>query len=167
MRKKLYIETSVWNQLEHDDRPEWRSTAEQFFSTVTDGRYDAYISSVVLDEILATTDEELQRKLARHIDRINPGVLELDTEAAALAQQYLEAEFRGTPSARIFRDCSHVAISTVHAIKHVVSFNCRHLVNDRRIDAFNSVNIRNGYDHIVDISTPHKFLPIPEEDDAL
>jgi hypothetical protein len=29
MKKKLYIETSVWNQLKHDDRPDWRETAEQ------------------------------------------------------------------------------------------------------------------------------------------
>jgi len=59
MKKKLYIETSVWNQLEHTDRPEWRTTAQQFIATLKAGYYEAYISFVVLDEINKTQDEAL------------------------------------------------------------------------------------------------------------
>jgi predicted nucleic acid-binding protein len=167
MKKKLYIETSVWNQLEHSDRQDWRETAEQFFQAVGLGEYDAYISNVVIDEILATTDTILQQKLVAHINKFQPILLEMDDGAAALTRQYIDAEFGGRASQRVYRDCSHVAIATINNIKHVVSFNCRHLVNDRRIDAFNAVNIRNGYDHFVDISTPHKFLPLSEKEQLL
>ncbi len=159
MKKKLYIETSVWNQLEHDDRQDWRETAEQFFAAVVRGEYETYISNVVLDEILATVDLALQKRLAQHINRVQPGVLELDDEATALTKRYIEAGFGGAAvSQRVYRDCSHVAIATVNGIKHIVSFNCRHLVNDRRIDGFNAINLQNGYDHMVDITTPHRFL---------
>jgi hypothetical protein len=42
---------------------------------------------------------------------------------------------------------------------HIVSFNCKHLVNDKRIDAFNAINFQNGYELIIDITTtPHRFI---------
>ena len=66
--------------------------------------------------------------------------------------------FQGSKSKKVFNDCRHVAVTTVNGIKHIVSFNCKHLVNDQRIDGFNAINIRNGYDLMVDISTPHKFV---------
>jgi len=163
MKKKLYIETSVWNQLEHSDRPDWKETAEQFFIVIRAGYYEAYISNVVIDEILETKDVERQKRLAGHINRIQPIILEFNDESAALTECYISTEFIGTVSQRVYRDCSHVAIATVNDIKHVISFNCRHLVNDRRIDGFNAINIQNGYDHLVDIATPHKFILMKED----
>jgi predicted nucleic acid-binding protein len=157
VKKKLYIETSVWNQLEHTDRPDWRETAERFFEAVTEGYYEPYISVVVIDEILATKDKERQNKLSAHINRIQPILLEFDDEASSLSRKYMDAEFKNSSSQRIYRDCCHVAIATVNNIKHIVSFNCDHLVNDKKIDSFKVINIQNGYDNFIDISTPHKF----------
>ena len=163
MKKKLYIETSVWNQLEHSDRPDWKDTAELFFKNIKTGLYEPYISSVVIDEISVTTDKKLQARLIEHINRIDPVMLEFDSEALALAEEYIASEFGGTGSKQVYNDCRHVAVATINDLKHIVSFNCRHLVNDRRIDGFNAINIHNGYDHVVDISTPHKFV-IKEKD---
>jgi predicted nucleic acid-binding protein len=164
MKKKLYIETSVWNQLEHSDRPDWKKTSEQFFKTLEAGNYEAYISNVVIDEILATKDLKHQKKLTAHINKVQPVVLEFNNEAETLTKCYIETEFGGKVCQSTYRDCSHVAIATVHDIKHLISFNCKHLVNDRRIDGFNAINIQNGYDHLVDITTPHKFLLVSKED---
>lgn len=158
MKKKLYIETSVWNQLEHDDRPQWRQTAEQFIDSLAQDSYEAYISKVVVDEIAATSDLSRRQRLAAHINKVDPVMLELDAEAQALVDQYMTAGVIQSSSRRVYNDCGHVAIATVNAIRHIVSFNCVHLVNDRRIDAFNAVNFQNGYDHVVDISTPEKFV---------
>lgn len=162
-KKKLYIETSVWNQLEHTDRPDWRETAERFFANIKTGLYEPYISSVVIDEVNATKDKKLQAKLVEHINRIGPVMLDFDSEALALTEQYIASEFGGVSSQGVYNDCRHVAVATINDLKHIVSFNCRHLVNDRRIDGFNAINIRCGYDHMVDISTPHKFV-IKEKD---
>lgn len=158
MKKKLYVETSVWNQLEHTDRPDWRETAERFFDTIKTGLYDAYISSVVIDEIKAISDKALLDRLVGHINRIDPVMLEYDKEAQTLTDQYIATEFGGVSSRQVYNDCRHVAVATINDLKHVVSFNCHHLVNDRRIDGFNAINIRSGYDLVIDISTPHKFV---------
>jgi predicted nucleic acid-binding protein len=117
LKKKLYIETSVWNQLEHTDRQDWRETAEKFIEVIGMGFYEPYISIVVINEILATTDVERQKKLLAHINKVQPIMLDLDNEATSLSRQYVEMEFKGSASQRIFRDCCHVAIATVNNIK--------------------------------------------------
>ncbi|RKY11110.1 MAG: hypothetical protein DRP52_06390 [Planctomycetota bacterium] len=165
MKKKLYIETSVWNQLEHTDRPDWRETAERFFEAIQTGLYEPYISSVVVDELEATGDSALQARLVEHVNRIDPVLLEFDEEALKLTDQYINSEFGGKSSKSVYNDCRHVAVTTVNGLKHIVSFNCKHLVNDRRIDGFNAINIRNGYDLMVDISTPHKFVISDDNED--
>ena len=156
--KKLYIETSVWNQLEHDDRPDWKETAERFMATLKKGIYEPYISHIVVREIEATTDSSRRSKLVEHINSISPIILEADEEVEALTELYMSSEFVNTDSLRVYNDCSHVAVATVNGIRHIVSYNCKHLVNDRRIDGFNAINFKNGYDNVVDITTPHRFI---------
>jgi hypothetical protein len=76
----------------------------------------------------------------------------------------MSSEFVNTDSLRVYNDCSHVAVATVNGIRHIVSYNCKHLVNDRRIDGFNAINFKNGYDNVVDITTPHKFILSDEQE---
>jgi predicted nucleic acid-binding protein len=158
MKKKLYIETSVWNQLEHDDRPEWRETAEKFIVTLRRNLYEPYISDVVIREIEATRDKTLQKRLIEHLNTISPVLLQTDEDVEALTDMYMKTGFAAKDSIRVYNDCSHVAIATVNEIRHIVSFNCKHLVNDKRIDAFNAINFQNGYEFVIDITTPHRFL---------
>ena len=164
MKKKLYIETSVWNQLEHDDRPDWKETAERFMATLKRDLYVPYISNIVVREIEATKDENRRSRLVEHINSISPIILETDEEVETLTEMYMSSEFVNTDSLRVYNDCSHVAIATVNDIRHIVSYNCKHLVKDRRIDGFNAVNFGNGYDRPIDITTPHRFMVTDEED---
>jgi predicted nucleic acid-binding protein len=162
--KKLYIETSVWNQLEHDDRPDWKETAENFMKTLKKGIYEPYISYVVVREIEATKDEARRARLVEYVNTISPIILEADEEVEALTELYMSSEFVNTDSLRVYNDCSHVAVATVNSIRHIISFNCKHLVNDRRIDGFNGINFKNGYDNVVDITTPHRFVLSDEQE---
>ena len=46
----------------------------------------------------------------------------------------------------LFRsDALHVAIASVHGIRLIVSWNFKHLVNVRREDGFNAVNLLEGW----------------------
>ena len=158
MKKKLYVETSVWSQLEHDDRPEWRQTAEKFINILRQGVYVPYISDVVIQEIEATPDPVLQKKLVQHINAVDPIILAVNEDVEALTEMYMSNGFAATDSMRVYNDCSHVAIATINEIHHIISFNCKHLVNDRRIDTFNAINFKNGHELVIDISTPHRFI---------
>jgi predicted nucleic acid-binding protein len=163
MKKKLYVETSVWNQLEHNDRPDWKEAATRFMEALKAKQYEVYISAVVIDEIEATQDEDKKRNLLKHVDAVEPTILSFDKEAAVLTQRYMETYFTNSTSRGLYNDCCHVAIATVNGIRHIVSFNCKHLVNDRRIDGFNSINLQDGFDLVVDISTPEKYTFSPME----
>ena len=158
MKKKLYVETSVWNQLEHEDRPEWRLTSVKFMEALKKGVYEPYVSDIVIREIEATPDAALQKKLVQHINSIGPVVIPASEEVEALTEKYIVGGFRKADSLRVYNDCSHVAMATVMGIRHVVSFNCKHLVNDHRIDVFNAINFQNGYDLVIDITMPHRFV---------
>ena len=158
MKKKLYIETSVWNQLEHDDRPDWKETAEKFIANLKRNIYESCISDVVIREIEATKDLELQRKLVNQINTVDPVILESSEETEALTELYMKSAFAKADSIRVYNDCCHVAIATINDINHIISFNCKHLVNDRRIDTFNAINFLDGYEFVIDITTPHRFL---------
>jgi hypothetical protein len=112
MKKKLYIETSVWNQLEHNDRPDWRDTAEKFIATVLNGVYEVYVSKVVLDELLETPDEDRRKRLVGHISSVEPIILPFNEDAQSLTAKYMEAEFVGKSKSRsLYNDSCHVAIA--------------------------------------------------------
>jgi len=162
MKKKLYIETSVWNQLVHTDRPDWKHVAERFFRTCERGLYELYVSIILMDEI-ELAQAAVRDKLLKRIQKLSPEVLEYDKEAKDLTALYQEAEIIKSRKSNVIADLAQVAIAATNGIKHIVSFNCKHLVKDRSIDGFNGVNIRNGYDTLIEITTPERFIDLPEE----
>jgi hypothetical protein len=128
--------------------------------TLRKNYYEPFISDIVIKEIEATRDKNLQKRLIDHINKINPVLLQTTEKVDVLTDLYMKSGFASADSIRVYNDCSHVAIATVNNIKHLVSFNCKHLVNDTRIDAFNAINFQNGYELTIDISTPHRFVYI-------
>ncbi|OGJ87528.1 MAG: hypothetical protein A2487_16645 [Candidatus Raymondbacteria bacterium RifOxyC12_full_50_8] len=158
MKKKLYIETSVWNQLAHTDRPDWKRATEDFIKTVESGIYEIYVSELVLKEIDRTHDKNLQKTLTDHIFSRQPEVLLYDEEARRLVEAYRGADIIKSSKPKVIIDMGHVAIATVNGIRHIISYNFDHLVNEFKIDKFNSVNLNQGYDVIVDIKTPESYI---------
>ena len=63
-------------------------------------------------------------------------------EADTLADAYLQAE---VVSEKYRDDALHVALATTLRARALVSWNYGHLVNVRREDGFNGVNLLNGY----------------------
>lgn len=54
---KIYLDTSVVNFLHTEDAPELRRITEDFFENyVREGRYDVYISDVLIREIERTSN---------------------------------------------------------------------------------------------------------------
>ena len=164
MKRKLYIETSVWNQLTHIDRPYWKKATQDFFASVKAGHYDIFISDLVLDEISQTTDTETLNELRRHIQALQPTVLYFEYEARVLVEQYKSASIIKSNKPKIIVDMGHVAIATINEIRHIISFNFDHLVNEIKIDKFNAVNLNAGYDIIVDIKTPESYIIKEDEE---
>jgi hypothetical protein len=81
-------------------------------------------------------------------------VLDLAPPVLALAEVYLR---EGAVGAGCLADAQHIAAATVARVDIVVSWNFKHIVNFRRIQLYNAVNLKEGYG-MIDIRTPREVL---------
>jgi len=84
---------------------------------------------------------------AAHIE-----TLALSREAEELAGAYIED---GAIGAGMRADALHMALATVARIDVLVSWSFKHIVNLKRIDAYNAVNLKRGYP-LLEIRSPRE-----------
>lgn len=75
-------------------------------------------------------------------------------EARGLAQLYVQ---EGIIPARFLDDALHVAVAVCHRLDVVVSWNMDHLVNMRRVEQINRINLRSAMPSIR-IHTPKEVM---------
>ncbi len=85
--------------------------------------------------------------------------LDTSAEIEELASAYVAAR---VVSPGFTDDALHVAMATVHGVHFVVSWNFKHLVNVRREDGFNAVNLLQGWPP-VRIVSPKEIIHADEE----
>jgi hypothetical protein len=93
--------------------------------------------------------------MVTEINKLAPVVLEPSAESEALADAYLHA---GVIPTKKRDDARHVSIATVAGLEIVVSWNHRHLANERKRALFNAVNRLAGYERILLIHTPFEVM---------
>jgi predicted nucleic acid-binding protein len=142
---KIYFDTSVINFLFADDAPEKRDiTIEYFNNYVRMNKYEHFISKVVVDEILRTTDENQRNQLLNVIEEFNLSFLPLEPEESIneLAILYIK---KGIIPEKKLDDALHVSISTIHNIDILLSWNYKHLANVNKEKQILIANLENGY----------------------
>ncbi len=149
---RYYVETSVWNFLLEEDRPEHRAATERFFQQLSE-LGSIGISDVVLQEIQrapAARQEALHHAIAQYA----PELLRLDEEAEALAERYVEADL---VPARYRNDALHIAVAVVHDFDVIVSWNFEHMVKLKTKLGVNGMNKMLGYREI-EIVSPEEVI---------
>jgi len=104
---------------------------------MADGTYAMVISEVTLLEL-----EKAPPSVQSHLQAIAESrieVLALDSEAELLAAEYIDDEAVGKNERA---DALHIALATIARVDVLVSWNFKHIVNLRRIHAFNAVNLK-------------------------
>lgn len=150
---KLYLETSVWNFLFADDAPEKRAITENFFREIESGRYDIFISEVVMTEIEGATGSKYEKLLAA-IEHFSPKELSSDEESDYMVEAYLE---EGLLTRKNLMDLTHLSIASVNNMDMLISWNLRHLVKARTRILANAINRMNGH-HDIEICTPEEAI---------
>jgi len=153
MRKlKLYLDTSVINFLFADDAPEKQRVTQEFFEdSVSQGKFDIYVSDVVIGEIKNTKDIDKRNNLLEVIYKYNLNILSLSEEAIELADEYLKQSV--IPEKKV-EDARHIAIATVSGCDMLLSWNYKHLANINKEKKIQIINIQQGYNYPVRLSTP-------------
>ena len=147
--KRVYVETSVVSGMfDSNDHP---AKAQPFWDAVFNGRIRVILSDALKEEI-----ESAPQHVRDFYESIPQSQIErvVSTEASEkLAAVYIAA---GIISPKHLIDCEHVALAAVVRADMLVSWNCRHIVNDNRIDRYNALNVALGYPKI-EIRTPDKL----------
>lgn len=150
MKQRIYADTSAIAGCLDE---EFSDASSRLMALFASGQFVLVLSDLTLRE-LGKAPDEVQRLLDQIPDN-NVEIVSLTEEAAELAQEYLRVGVVG-PKMRV--DAEHIAVATVARVDVLVSWNFKHIVNLRRIQAFNSVNLRSGYP-LLEIRAPREVLP--------
>lgn len=149
MKPRVYTDTSVLGGCEDD---EFRAPSRRLLDAFERGEMTLVLSEITLRE-LEGAPAEVKAVLGRipvaHIE-----ALALSLEAEDLAAAYIQD---GAIPARMRADALHIALATVARADVLVSWNFKHIVNLRRIHAYNAVNLKRGY-HLLEIRSPREVL---------
>jgi predicted nucleic acid-binding protein len=147
VRLRVYLDTSVVSAHFDARDPTRQESTRRFWKQLSD--YEPAISEFVLQELRATTDEQLRRAM---LDLVKPVmVLAWQAEMEGLVAAYLSG---GAFSPALVADARHVAAAVVSGVPILVSWNFRHLVNRTRRIRVNLVNSQQGYGQIELIAPP-------------
>ncbi|MGL6196902.1 MAG: PIN domain-containing protein [Thermoguttaceae bacterium] len=145
MRKlKLFLDTSVISHIEAPHKPSEEAATRWFFHFVSENanEFDLVISQAVLAEINACPNAIKRTRMLLMLNSLNIKELPESDEADRLALEYLK---NGILSERSFGDLTHIAYAVVNNCDYILSWNFRHFVNIRTINAVNTVNGANMY----------------------
>lgn len=77
--------------------------------------------------------------------------------ADLMAAAWQKATLAGAVGAGMRVDALHIALATVARVDVLVSWNFKHIVNLRRIHAYNAVNLKRGYP-LLEIRSPREVI---------
>jgi hypothetical protein len=114
-------------------------------------QFDLFISELVVREAGAGDSSEAAKRLAA---LENTPQLELNEDCRELARELLN---RHAVPREAAEDALHIAVSTVHGMDYLLTWNCAHIANAERRDAIEAVCRDAGYEPPV-ICTPEELM---------
>ena len=155
MPRRIYIETTIPSYLTARPSRDIVQAARQQLTRewwdVERRNYDLCISQIVLDEAAAGDAEAAQRRMAV-IDTLP--LLDLTFEVDGLAETIMQS---GLLPVSASRDAVHIAVTAVHQVHFLLTWNCRHIANAIIFRDLQHVIMSAGYDVPV-ICTPEELL---------
>ena len=147
MKPRIYTDTSVIGGCEDD---EFREPSRRLLEAFIRGDLMLVLSELTLLE-LETAPLEVRGVIGR-VPQVHIELLTLSPEVEELAAGYIED---GAIGSGMRADALHIALASVARVDVLVSWNFRHIVNLKRIHAYNAVNLKKGYP-LLEIRTPRE-----------
>ena len=154
MRKqKIYLETTLFNHYFDDDRGLAHSSTVLLFNEITAGKYEAFTSGAVIEELSEASTEKYDKMFAL-IDEYKITVLSVSEEAEQLADMYVS---ENVIPVKYRTDGVHIAVAAVNDLDMIISINFQHIVKRKTKLATASINAINGY-RAVEIFNPMEVV---------
>ncbi len=141
---KLYLDTSIINFVFYDKRPEEQKLTVQLFDEIREGKYEVFISEIVLNEI-DRAPQDIAKQLKAAIEEFSPEELVVDEEVQELANKYME---QGVIPVKYRDDALHIAVASVNSLDVIVSWNFKHIVKLKTKREVTGINALMGYKQI-------------------
>jgi hypothetical protein len=123
------------------------------FKDIADGKYEAFTSDYVIDELRKAPPKKYARMMGL-LTEYGIAVLRMDDDADRLADVYVA---KGIIPAKYRTDGLHIAIAAVNNLDMIVSMNFQHIVKRKTKIATGSINALNGY-RAVEIYSPMEVV---------
>ena len=155
-KQKLYLDTTIINfALDEEVSIHERDITQVLCEQIKQGKYEAFISDVVIQELVNTPNEIKRAKLLDCVNDLVVGKsLMITDEINVLTDKYISEKI---VPVKYRDDALHIAICTVNDIDVLVSWNFEHLVKHKtRMEVF-GINMLLGY-KIIDLCTPQEVI---------
>jgi hypothetical protein len=153
MQKRLYLDTSVFGGYFDIEFDFWTKI---LFDQIYNEQYFVLYSYLTDNELLNAPLKVQELVKTIPIDKIQ--FIEISDKALELAELYINETVVGSTS---ISDCIHIALATIYDADILVSWNFKHIVNEKRIHRYNSVNLSKGF-KILEIMSPKQILTYEE-----
>ena len=144
---RLYLETTVFNYYFDEDRLGHEDVL-RLFEAIKAGKYEAYTSSYVMQELEQAPEPKRANMLAL-IEDYQLNILNTSSKIRRLGELYIE---RGIiPASHLF-DSLHVALASVYELDCIVSYNFHHINRNKTRIMTANINKEEGYGGIMIIT---------------
>ena len=155
MRKRVYVETSIISYLTGMPSRNllaaaWQSLTVEWWKKRRK-LFEVFVSELVIEEAGRGYSEAAERRL-KAIEGIP--LLKLTDSAVELSKKLIS---EGALPTKATDDALHIALSAVHNIDYLLTWNCRHIDNAETKPLVRSVIITNGYNY-PEICTPQELI---------
>ncbi len=141
---KLFLDTSILSAYFDISKPlRQLVTVKRIKNDITS--FEIFVSELVLQEIENNSNQDLKDKMFTLLDSMSPIILEIEEEVIVLAQKYRDKIIKNE-----INDSIHIATASVNKLDAIVSWNFRHIVNLKTMNAIHEINRENQY-HTLEI----------------
>lgn len=139
--EKVYLDTSVISYLYQQDVPEKMEDTLKLWEYFKAGKYEVYISDVVVNEINECEERKL-KILLDYLKQIDYNIIETDENTIALAEKFINF---GILKQKSFDDCQHIAAAIMAGCDIIISWNFKHIVNQKTVQGVKVITTLEGY----------------------
>ena len=143
-KQKIYLDTSVVSHLQAPDTPEKMRDTVKLWEDIKSGKYEVYISNITISEINDCNEPKRSFMLDK-LKEIELSVVHAETEVDDLSQEFIKL---GILKEKSIDDCIHIATALLIKCDMIVSWNFKHIVNDKTIEGVKAISQTKGLDGI-------------------
>jgi len=141
---KIYLDTSVISCLQVPETPERMADTLRLWEDIKAGIYEVVVSDITIGEI-SECPEPKRSFMLNELKKIPLVVIEAEKKVEELSQEFIRI---GILKEKYIDDCMHIATALLAKCDIIVSWNFKHIVNDKTIEGVKIISKTKGFDGI-------------------